>query len=269
VTRGTTGSRRYRRVVEDKEWPVAGGNVSVGLVRIGDTLRRPSGPWSHSVHHFLTHLAAVGYDGAPRSLGFDEQGRHVLEWVPGHVLMPFHVEESHVALRRVGRLLRELHDASAEYVPPVDAHWNVVVPPDRRDLIVHHDAAPWNLVLGGDRWAFIDWDTAAPGSRLWDLAYAAHGFIPLAPATAPSVAGRLLVSLVDGYGLTEAQRVGLADVLAPRVRSMFTLLQQGARDRVQPWARLWADGHGEVWREDADYVEQHRALLLAVLLDQG
>jgi hypothetical protein len=26
---------------------------------------------------------------------------------------------------------------------------------------------------------FIDWDGAGPGSRLWDLAYAAHGFVPL------------------------------------------------------------------------------------------
>jgi hypothetical protein len=26
---------------------------------------------------------------------------------------------------------------------------------------------------------FIDWDGAAPGSRLWDLAYAITGFVPL------------------------------------------------------------------------------------------
>ena len=45
-------------------------------------------------------------------------------------------------------------------------------------IIAHQDLAPWNLVIG-DRWAFIDWDTAAPGTRLWDLAYAVHGFVPL------------------------------------------------------------------------------------------
>ena len=132
--------------MEDHGTPVAGGSTE-GLVRVGNTLRRPGGPWSPSVHHFLTHLAAVGYDGAPRSLGFDEQGRHVLEWVPGEVLMPFQADGPHAALRRVGRLLRDLHDASSEYVPPAGAVWNVVVPPDRRDLVVHHDAAPWNLIL--------------------------------------------------------------------------------------------------------------------------
>ena len=25
----------------------------------------------------------------------------------------------------------------------------------------------------------IDWDSAGPGSRLWDIAYAVHGFVPL------------------------------------------------------------------------------------------
>jgi hypothetical protein len=37
-----------------------------------------------------------------------------------------------------------------------------------------------------DRWVFIDWDGAGPGSRLWDLAYAAHGFVPLAAGGDPA-----------------------------------------------------------------------------------
>ena len=251
------------------ETPLVGGNVTPGLVRVGDTVRRPAGPWSPSVHHFLTHLADVGFEGAPRSLGFDDRGRHVLEWVPGEVVMPFVVGDPRAAVRRVGRLLRDLHDAGAEHVPAADAVWNVVIPPDRSDLVVHHDAAPWNLVVGPSRWVFIDWDTAAPGSRTWDLAYAAHGFVPLAPTTTPALAGRLLADLADAYGLGEAQRGELADALAPRIWSMHALLEQGGRGGAQPWARLWAEGHGEVWREDAEHVERHRSVLRAALLDGG
>ncbi|MFI2076838.1 MULTISPECIES: hypothetical protein [Streptomyces] len=62
--------------------PLPGGNVSAGVVRIGDTVRRPAGPWTPAVHAL-------------------------------------------------------------------------------------------------DGWTFIDWDTAGPASRLWDVAYAVHGFIPL------------------------------------------------------------------------------------------
>ena len=59
---------------------------------------------------------------------------------------------------------------------PVATHTRT---PEGSGIIAHHDLAPWNLVIGPARWAFIDWDTAAPGSRLWDLAYALHGFVPL------------------------------------------------------------------------------------------
>lgn len=257
------------RRVTDREVPLVGGNTTAGLVRVGDTVRRPAGAWSPSVHHFLWHLHDVGYEGAPKSFGFDEQGRHVVEYVEGHVSMWFKVPDPDTAMRRVGRLLRDLHDASAEYEPPDDAVWNVVIPADRCDLVVHHDPAPWNLVMNPGRWVLIDWDTTAPGSSLWGLAYAAHGFIPLSPETRPGMAGRLLGSLATGYGLSGDQRVELVALLAPRILSMHTLLQQGHRDGVEPWAKLWSEGHGAVWRADADYAERHHRLLLNAVLDDA
>lgn len=56
--------------------------------------------------------------------------------------MPFRPRDRQAALRRVEKLPRDLHDASLEYVPPADAVWNIVIPADRCDLIVYHDAAP-------------------------------------------------------------------------------------------------------------------------------
>ena len=63
----------------------------------------------------------VGYSGAPRTLGFDESGRHIVEYVEGDVLMPFEPRDPISALHRVGKLLREFHDAAATFVPPNDA----------------------------------------------------------------------------------------------------------------------------------------------------
>lgn len=251
------------------EVPLQGGNVSGGVVRVGDTVRRPSGPWSRTVDAFLAHLNAVGYEGAPRTLGFDEQGRHVVEYIDGDVSMPFEQDDIGSALRRVGRLLRDFHDASAGFLPPSEATWNVVIPPDRSDLIIHHDAAPWNLVLGQARWVFIDWDNAGPGSRLWDLSYAAHGFVPLAPQTSSEVAGQRLAALVDGYGLDEQGRRDLAQLLRTRIMSMYELLERGSRERVEPWCRLWNEGHGCIWRSHAEYTEQHAGLLLRAMLNSA
>jgi Ser/Thr protein kinase RdoA (MazF antagonist) len=180
--------------------------------------------------------------------------------------MPFVHPEPLAALRRVGRLLRDLHDAAEGFVVPPDAVWNVVIPPDRTTLVVHHDAAPWNLVTS-ERWVLIDWDNCGPGSRLWDIAYAAHGFVPLAPGTSAEQAGTRLAVLADGYGLDEQGRVDLCDLLVPRIMSMYDLLRRGHQEQLQPWGRLWEQGHGDIWLRHAEHTAPQLAAIKAALLN--
>ena len=152
------------------EHVLEGGNVAEAVVRVGLTVRKPATASTAAVEALLDHFVNVGFSGAPRSLGRDELGRHVLEYVPGkmaYALPPLTASELH----RLGAFVQELHDAAESFKPPPMPHWKVVIAPDREDLICHHDLAPWNLVRDGDRWVFIDWDGAGPGSRLWDLAY--------------------------------------------------------------------------------------------------
>jgi len=42
--------------------------MTSGLVRRGDRVRRPTGPWSPAVHEYLRHLASAGFEGSPRVL---------------------------------------------------------------------------------------------------------------------------------------------------------------------------------------------------------
>jgi len=208
------------------------------------------------VEALLSYLGGTGCSGAPRTLGRDEHGRQVLEYVPGQLAdtMPPLDDDG---LHRVGGLIRDLHDKAAGFEPPPGARWNVVIPPDRRDLICHHDLAPWNLVIGAERWVFIDWDGAGPGSRLWDLAYAAKGFVPLLPDGDPARDGPRLRALADGYGLDAARRGELPALIATHTRGMFDLLRAASLNGRQPWARLDAEGHGDHWRRSADYIDQH------------
>ncbi|MEV4055630.1 phosphotransferase [Amycolatopsis sp. NPDC049688] len=251
-----------------EEIPLTGGNVSAGVVRVGKTVRRPAGPWTPSVHCLLEHLRSVGFAGAPRPLGLDERGREVLEFIPGDVPWPGHVDLllPDAAVTAVGRLVREFHDAVAGFVPPADASWQVLIPADGTEIVAHHDLAPWNLVVGSRRWAFIDWDTAAPGTRLWDLAYAANGFGLLPDAVRPDRAARRLRLLADAYDLAEGQRRELARLLGPRARSMYDFLAAQATAGTEPWRRLWNDGHGTHWRRRADHLDRHHDLWLRALL---
>ena len=58
--------------------------MTSGVVRRGDRLLRPMGPWSLAVHEFLRHLEAAGFDGSPRVLGI-EGDREVLTYIDGEV----------------------------------------------------------------------------------------------------------------------------------------------------------------------------------------
>ncbi|HET9647664.1 MAG TPA: phosphotransferase [Microlunatus sp.] len=244
---------------------LAGGNVAEEVLRIGDVVHKPATAATPAVGALLRHLEVVGCDSAPRWLGLDGQGRQQLTYVPGQLadtLPPMTVDELH----RLGTLIRSLHDALAGFRPPPYAHWDVVIAPDREELVCHHDLAPWNLVRDGDHWVFIDWDGAGPGSRLWDLGYAAHSFVPLHPDGDPERDGLRLRSLADGYELSAADRAGLMIAARDHTRGMYELLVRGAATGLQPWARLHAEGHAEHWGPAADYIAAHVDTWTRILL---
>src|SRR5690242_9893983 len=105
---------RYGRDMSSVEVPLHGGNVAESVVRVGATVRKPAGPATPAVEALLRHLEAVGFEAAPRTLGRDEKNRHILEYVPGSMadtLAPMTPAE----LRRVGGLIRALHEATATF----------------------------------------------------------------------------------------------------------------------------------------------------------
>ncbi|MDH6627257.1 hypothetical protein M2271_005081 [Streptomyces sp. LBL] len=124
-------------MLDDQEQPLSGGNVSAGVVRVGDTVRRPAGPWTPAVHALLTHLHEAGFRAAPRPLGIDERGREVLTFVPGDVIWPdrFARVEPALQLARVARLIRDFHDAVQDFIPPPDAQWQVLIPAEGAEII--------------------------------------------------------------------------------------------------------------------------------------
>ncbi|MET7930908.1 phosphotransferase [Streptomyces sp. NPDC005349] len=83
----------------------------------------------------------------------------------------------------LGRWLREYHDAVRTFRPPADVHWQGQEEAWQPGMVIRHgDLGPWNAIWdGGQLVGFIDWDFAAPGHAIDDLAQLAWYAVPLRP----------------------------------------------------------------------------------------
>lgn len=241
------------------------------VVRIGATVRRPAGPWTPAVHALLDHLGRRGFAGAPRAHGFDEQGREVLDFVDGEVLTyPLRAAVlTDSALLSVGRLLREYHDTTVGFAPPAGAAWSMA-PREPAEVLCHGDFAPHNLVFRED-WAaaVIDFDTAHPGPRVWDLGWTAccFGLFPQDGADEGDTAASIhrIAVLADGYGLGDADREALPDAMADRMRHLAAYIREQAAAGHPAFSRHRAEGHDVRYLAAADGIAELRAALLARL----
>jgi hypothetical protein len=190
------------------ELALEGGCQTNGVVRVGDTVRRPLHARSEYVHAVLKHLASVGFDGAPRLLGVDEQGREVLGYIPGEVVVAAPARLSDARLVSAGRLVRGFHDATAG-TPLVGDE----------EVVCHGDLGSHNIVFDSDEAvALIDWDEGvAPGARLLDFAHAVWCCADVCEdeVDVPEQAHKVRL-MCDGYGWEDAAAV--FDEIAARFR---------------------------------------------------
>jgi aminoglycoside phosphotransferase (APT) family kinase protein len=226
--------------------PLPGGFVNE-VVRVGDTVRR-----SHAnpfVHNLLRHLDQ--WPGAPRLLGVDSRGREILEYLDGHVAwerqQPAEVS-SDESLVRVARLVREFHDLTAGLAGD-------------REVVCHNDLSPKNTVyrsLDGSLRpvAFIDWDNAAPGLRVHDVAHVCWTFLNLGPTAQVDAAARGIRLIADAYGL--ADRSTLIDTILWWQDRCWRGIEADAGPAGE---RLRAAGVVEEVRAAHDWVAEHRTQL--------
>ncbi|MFJ3662649.1 phosphotransferase [Streptomyces sp. NPDC090119] len=181
------------------------GGFVTAVVRVGDTVRRPASARTEFVSDLLRLLESSGWSGAPRYLGMDDEGREVLSFLDGHVAWESRrpaAVSSDESLLAVARLVREFHDLTAGTPLAGD-----------QEVVCHNDLSPKNTVYQPHRGelrpaAFIDWDLAAPGARVHDIAHVCWQYLDLGPAvTDVEEVARRMRLIVDGYELSDRQRL--------------------------------------------------------------
>jgi hypothetical protein len=222
--------------VDDPEEYLAG-NVG-GAVRIGDTVHRPVGPWTPAVHALLSHLEQRAVPHIPRVHGADEQGREVLDYLPGEVIDSPAALLTQAQLVQLVQWTRTFHDAVADFRYP--GPWRYFPIPDAT-LIGHNDIAPYNACFDGDRLAGVfDWDLAGPTTPLDELAFLAWNCAPLHTDIGAAATAARMRLIADAYGGPTARQI-LAHAPA-RISIMLDGIPVAAAAGDQGMANLMALG---------------------------
>ena len=247
--------------------------------RSGASVVRTAGPWTTTVHAFLNYLEAVGFDGSPRVVGTDAEGREVLTFIEGEVLAdpdwepgnpsPWPVwAQTDECLASAARLLREFHDAADGFTPPPEAVWrqhpSSALGP--KEIVCHGDIGTHNTVFrNGIAVAFIDWDAIRPNDPLIEFGRALWKFVPLGDEryfaasdfTAPPDLARRVELFARTYGVHQAEAVRWS-------------LQQAMQRSVEE-AKYWPISASEAAAalrrvaESLDWLAAHESMLVTML----
>jgi hypothetical protein len=211
----------------------------------------------------------AGFDGAPSPVGIDEDGRERLVFIEGDVPVPPYPDwsQSDAALASIATLLRGLHDAARGF----DAQgltWNDgLADPAGGPLVCHNDVELSNVVFrDGIAVALLDFEFAAPGRPVYDLAQLARLCVPIEddvdqtrlgwrPADRPA---RLRL-VADAYGLDRDGRAELLAAIADAIdrieaavrrsvdagdpNAVATLERTGGMEKYDRRRRWWTDHH--------------------------
>lgn len=234
----------------------------------GETVTRPAGPHSRTVHAFLRHLRDKGLDCVPEPLSLGD-GTEVLGYIDGESGGDgWKHQHDERGVRSAARLLRRIHDASADWVPPPDAVFDAPPTAAAGDVFVHGDPGPWNFVWrDGEAVALLDWDYLHPGARVDDVAYALLWFAPLRDddsalewhhfAEVPDRRARI-DAFLDAYGMPAD--LDVADAVIRRRHATIEHVRLLA-DQGQEPQRTWvAEGSLEEEAAEIRWIEENRAL---------
>jgi Ser/Thr protein kinase RdoA (MazF antagonist) len=171
--------------------------------------------------------------------------------------------EDEATLVAAAKLLRRYHDSVDGFEPPPDPRWRFVAP-GAHEIICHNDWSPSNALFRGHvPIAMLDWDSAGPGSRAWDLAGSAYRWVPLNPRVTPPSLGHKAARFAqfrDAYG----ENIGLQDVfdaLTEALRLHADAIQAEADAGDPGAAKLVGWSIPAVLRADSDTLLQQRDML--------
>jgi hypothetical protein len=231
-----------------------------------EIVSRPAGPATQAIHSFLRHIRSKGLTAVPEPVGIQD-GFEKLRFIEGasggEGWFHQHTDEG---LASAARLLRAIHDASVDWIPPAGTPWNAPAVSGDEVVYCHGDPGPWNFVWrNNEAIGLIDWDYLHSAPRIDDVAYALQWFVPMRAdkhaidwhhfTKVPDRRERVR-TFINAYG--DLPDFDVVDAVVARMQATSDLVRDLAERGIEPQRTWVADGSLKRDAEEIAWVLKHR-----------
>lgn len=239
--------------VTQEEISLKGGRTTSEVIRVADEVHRLQNDNSKFVHALLSHLENARFNGAPRFLGIDSKNREILSYIEGEVPSDLCFWTDKVLIS-AAKLIRTYHDATVKFS-------------EHCEVVCHNDLSPCNTVFQqGIPVAFIDFDAAAPGKRLDDLAYAVWLWCDLGnEEISPVDQSRRIQLFCNAYELQQTASIinAIVDIQKRQIEKYQINVKNGMREweSATSWAKkclAWVENNRKILEA---HIVHHRYLM--------
>ncbi|OTW89132.1 aminoglycoside phosphotransferase [Bacillus thuringiensis serovar cameroun] len=252
------------------EEKLTGGNVS-NVYRSENTVRRELKPDSTKIHKLLRHLENKGFHYAPKFLGIDEKDREILSFIEGDA-GNYPLKEymwSNNVLKEIAKMLRLYHDAVSDF-PLLDDWKPMDHTPHNIEVLCHNDFAIYNIIFNNEKpVGIIDFDVAAPGPRMWDIAYTLYTCVPLSRVyytesgeavhyDSSQHAGRIKERVkLFAQSYDKDMDEDYFEMVLLRLEGLCTYVKRKAQEGDGNFQRMIDEGHLDHYEKDMTFIRKH------------
>ena len=266
-----------REELNDKKIVLKRGNVSE-VFSDGEVVYRDLKPQSKSIHRLLLHLEKKGIGFTPRFLGISEDNMEMLSFVEGETIDDYplqnDINNKIITIRQAAQMLKAFHDGTVDFKLNPEDIWFLEYKGElQKEVICHNDFAPYNVTFKNFKpVGLIDFDTACPGPRIWDIAYAVYRFVPLSEEvydmntrqyrqyskSADSLERKLLLNeFLDSYGMGNASEV--LQSLLLRLQDLVKLFDDECLKGNDAFIKMKESGHQQFYLREITFIKENMA----------
>ncbi|MBR0602169.1 phosphotransferase, partial [Bacillus safensis] len=172
--------------------------------------------------------------------------------------------------KELARMLRLYHDAVCDF--PISDDWERMDnTPNNIEVVCHNDFAMYNIIFKDKKpVGIIDFDVAAPGPRLWDIAYTLYTCVPLSRFFRTETGEVVKYSSLDhadyikhrvklffeSYGEEIAE--DYLDMVLLRLKGLCQYMKRKASEGDIAFQDMIHEGHLEHYQKDIQFIHEHR-----------